>query len=120
MNHCRPRELSRSHSEAVIDAPIAFEYAVPQSGTLRDAMLALERGAEIALILDGEYLVGVLTDGDVRRAMLAGATLDVPLTPFVRRHCITVSPNAGRNELLELMQARRIGQVPIVDANGRL
>jgi dTDP-glucose pyrophosphorylase len=97
-----------------------FQYTVNRTGTLRDAMLVLERGAEIALVTHGERLVGVLTDGDVRRALLSGASLDAPLAPFVHAQYISVGPTALRTEVLELMQARQIGQVPIVDAQGRL
>ena len=54
---------------------------VPEDGSLREAMLALDRGARrIALAVDpGGTLVGILTDGDVRRALLRGAQLDDPL-----------------------------------------
>jgi dTDP-glucose pyrophosphorylase len=97
-----------------------FQYTVDRGGTLRDAMHALEHGAEIALVTDGVRLVGVLTDGDVRRALLAGAVLNAPLAPFVHPRCVTVQPTARRDEVLELMQARKIGQIPIVDAGGRL
>ena len=31
-----------------------------------------------------------------------------------------VSPNAGRSEVLDLMQARTLSQIPIVDAQGKL
>ena len=50
---------------------------VPIVGRLVDAMHALESGAaEIALALDhDDRLVGTLTDGDVRRALLKGASL---------------------------------------------
>lgn len=97
-----------------------FQFAVSIGASLRDVMLTLEVGAEIALVVEGNLLVGVMTDGDVRRALLAGATLDSPVKDRVRRDCITVGPNAGRAEVLELMQARFIGQIPIVDAHRRL
>jgi dTDP-glucose pyrophosphorylase len=89
---------------------------------LVDAMRSLERGAaEIALVVDDEdRLVGTLTDGDVRRALLGGAGLDAALEPFVQRRYTAVGPQARRAEVIDLMRARLIGQIPIVDDAGRL
>ncbi len=92
------------------------------SKRLVDGMMALQNGGvEIALVVDdNERLVGTLTDGDVRRALLSGATLDAPLEPFVHKQFVSVSPAAGRAEVMDLMRARWVNQIPIVDATGRL
>lgn len=94
---------------------------VPEAGTLRDVMRALDAGAlRITLAVDpGGRLVGVATDGDVRRALLAGAGLDDPLAPHLERSFAAVSPREGRAEVLDLMRARHIAAVPVVDATGR-
>ena len=54
--------------------------------TLRAAMARLNDGARpFRLIVDSEgHLVGVLTDGDVRRAILAGATLEDPVRNWMQ------------------------------------
>ena len=40
--------------------------------------------AQIVLVVDdGDRLIGVLTDGDIRRAILAGHAVDAPATPHV-------------------------------------
>lgn len=95
---------------------------VSLSGTLRDAFWALERGeAQIALVTDGDNLLkGVLTDGDIRRALLAGSPLDAPLAPFVKERFVSVGPDASRAEVLDLMQGRTIEQIPIVNGGGQL
>lgn len=98
------------------------DTCVEHTATIREALLRLERGGtEIVLVLsDAQRLEGILTDGDLRRALLSGAGLDSPVAPFIVRDCLTVAPNTSRAEVLELMQSRRIGQVPIVDAERRL
>jgi dTDP-glucose pyrophosphorylase len=90
--------------------------------TVREAMWALERGgAEIALVVDDNgRLVGTMTDGDVRRALLAGAALDSPLEPHIQRTFTAVTTQAGRAEVIDLMRARTIGQIPIISADGQL
>lgn len=94
---------------------------VVESGTLRDAMLALDIGARrIALAVGNDgRLTGVVTDGDVRRALLEGASLDDPLGPHLTREFVVASPRDGRAEVLDLMRARRISAVPVVNAAGR-
>ncbi len=94
---------------------------VPETGSLRDAMTALDRGArQIALVVDADgRLVGVVTDGDVRRALLGGASLDDPVSPRTSRRFVSVGPGDGRAEALDLMRARRVSAVPVVDGSGR-
>jgi dTDP-glucose pyrophosphorylase len=93
-----------------------------QSKRLVDAMRSLdESAAEIVLVTDGEdRLVGTITDGDIRRALLGGASLECPLLPHVQRQFTSVPAGTGRTEVIELMQARQIGQIPVVDGSGRL
>ncbi len=94
---------------------------VPVSATVRDAMGAIDRGASgIALATDPDgRLAGIVTDGDLRRAILAGTGLDDPIRPLLNRHYIATTPGQPRADVLELMQARRIGAIPIVDDDGR-
>jgi dTDP-glucose pyrophosphorylase len=98
-----------------------FRHTVSRDATLRDALLALERGSgELALVLDGARLAGVLTDGAVRRALLDGHALDAPLAPWINERCVTVSPGADRAAVLELMRTRRIRAVPVVEEDKTL
>ncbi len=98
------------------------QCSVTRKGNLEHAMRALDFGAVgIALVVDEKArLVGTLTDGDVRRALLRGASLASPLLPYLRTEYVAVSPEAGRTEVLDLMQSRLIEQIPIVDDAGRL
>lgn len=93
---------------------------VAAAGTLRDGLEALDRGAgRIALGVDAAgRLTGVVTDGDVRRALLAGAALDSPLASILTRDPIAVGPGESRAAVLELMRARRISAIPVIDARG--
>ena len=95
---------------------------VAPDATLRDAIAAIDRGgAQIALVADRTgKLIGILTDGDIRRALLKGATLPQPLSPFVRREFTSVMSGVPRSDVLDLMQARSIEQVPVLDDSGVL
>jgi dTDP-glucose pyrophosphorylase len=96
-------------------------YLVAEAASLRDAMAAVDRGAaRIALAVgpDGR-LVGVVTDGDLRRALLGGAALTDPVAPVLTRSYLAVDTTEGRAAALELMRARRIDAIPVVDADRR-
>ena len=97
------------------------ECLVSEAGTIRDALMALDRGAgRIGLAVDSDgRLVGVVTDGDIRRALLGGATLDDPLDGALSRSPASVGAKEGRSEALELMRARRLAAIPVVDDAGR-
>lgn len=89
---------------------------------LRDALEALDRGAlNIALVVDElGRLLGTVTDGDVRRAILGGSSLSAPVADFMNRQFIAAGTSTGRAEILDLMRARTIEQLPVVDAKNRL
>lgn len=96
--------------------------SIGPDSTVREAMEAIDRGAcEIALVVDRDRrLIGTVTDGDVRRALLADAPLDAPVSKIVSRDPYTVTPKASRAEVLDLMNARSIEQVPVVEPGGTL
>lgn len=83
-------------------------------------------GAAIA-VDDEQRLLGVVTDGDVRRALLAHIDLERPVRVLLDRRPRDLYPEAvsalvstGTGERLALMRGRRIRHLPIVDAEGRV
>ena len=102
-------------------SPITDYQVTPQDSILT-VMTCIDRNAKgIALVVDHKgRLIGTVTDGDIRRALLKGATLDSPVEGYLRRKFTAVESKAGRAEVLDLMRARSIEQVPIVDADGKL
>ncbi|MEA2518435.1 MAG: hypothetical protein QOF49_515 [Chloroflexota bacterium] len=97
------------------------EAFVGVDGSIRNGMAALDRGAvRIALAVDGDgRLVGIATDGDIRRALLRGAELDAPLSEILTREFVSVSQLDGRDDVLDLMRARAVSAIPVVDDDGR-
>ena len=92
------------------------------SASIRDAMAAIARGtasAAFAVTTDG-LLVGVVTDGDIRRALLDGAALSDPVKPFIGSNPIVAKVTDSRASVLDMMQARAISQLPIVNKQGQL
>lgn len=98
------------------------DWVLAKDSTIEDAMRSLDRsGVEISLVVDEKgVLLGTVTDGDVRRALLSGASLKARASDCMNRNFASVPPSAGRAEVMDLMQARRLSGVPVVDASGRL
>lgn len=96
---------------------------VTERATLLEAMRVINEGSRaVALVQDADgRVVGTLTDGDIRRALLAGRSVhDCCLTEVMSRNFRSVTPETGRNEVLDLMRALGIEHVPVLDANRRL
>jgi dTDP-glucose pyrophosphorylase len=84
--------------------------------------VAIERlnkvGIKIALVLDDNYrLLGTISDGDFRRGILSGLSLEDTVEKIMNKNPRTVSEGAGRLEILKVMTDTRIFQIPIIDKN---
>jgi dTDP-glucose pyrophosphorylase len=95
---------------------------VAEDTTLQDAIRNLnESSLQIALVVspDGR-LLGTLTDGDIRRGLLSGMHLASVIGPIIYREPLVVPPQVDRGTVLQLMQANKLHQVPVVDEQRRL
>ena len=84
--------------------------------------IAIERlnkvGIKIALVLDENFrLLGTISDGDFRRGMLSGLTLEDNVEKIMNKNPRTVNEGTSRLEILKLMNDTKILQIPIVDRN---
>lgn len=103
--------------------------AVGPQSTLRQVIAVIDATARgIALVLDVEArLLGTITDGDIRRAMLAGSDLDAPIGTVleskqgsVYRVPVTAPVGTAPQQLLCLMARHAVRQVPLLDADRRV
>jgi len=76
---------------------------------------------QIALVVDGtQRLLGTVSDGDVRRAILAGRPIDVPASTIMNPNPVTIDLGTAREDALFLMRDRNIHQIPVLDGAGRV
>ena len=103
-------------------ASYASMVFLAKGATIRESLSAIQAGgANIALAVDHQGgLVGIVTDGDVRRALLSDHQLTDPVNPFIQRSPFSVTPRESRTAVLDHMQARGLSQVPVVDSDGKL
>lgn len=93
------------------------KYFIDRNSPIREAMRVIEgNDGKIALIVDeNRKLLGTLTDGDIRRAVLAGHTLDTQLLHVMNKKPFFADHKEDRTILLNQMKTRHIRHIPIVD-----
>ena len=89
---------------------------------LRDAVSVIENGrVQFACVVDGDNkLIGTVTDGDVRRALLRGKTLSAEVSSFMCSDFKWVSVNATEQEAFMVMCREIVQHVPVLDHEGRI
>lgn len=92
------------------------------NANIQQAIENLEETAlQIVLVVNEDgVLVGTVTDGDIRRSLLRGMTLDTRIELIAFYEALVVPPEFGRETVLQLMLANKIRQLPITDADRRL
>ncbi|WP_319588655.1 nucleotidyltransferase family protein [uncultured Desulfobulbus sp.] len=95
---------------------------ISPDNTIRQALEAIDLGAmQIALIVDGEnHLIGTITDGDIRRAILKGRGLSDSIDGVFNIQPTKAYINQPKEDILQLAIINGIKQVPMVDENGCL
>jgi len=95
---------------------------LPPSATIRETMRSLDNGSlRISLITDRENkLLGIVTDGDIRRALLREANMDDPISQVMNIQPITASNLSTREQRLQLMNKNDLIAIPLVDENNRV
>ncbi|MBI5885823.1 MAG: nucleotidyltransferase family protein [Deltaproteobacteria bacterium] len=90
--------------------------------TIKAAIEIIDKsGAQIALVADdNSVLMGTVTDGDVRRAILKGLTIEESVSAIMNTSPTAVRNNEGRETIFALMRAKGIHQIPVVDDQGCL
>lgn len=93
-----------------------------ESSTLREALGIMDSIGIGLVAIEGPdgRIVGVLSDGDIRRGLLKGIELKDPVSTCINKKFISVGPEIGRAAVLDLLQARHVRQIPIIDSDGKL
>lgn len=80
-----------------------------------------KEGLRAALVIDeGERLLGMVTDGDIRRSILNNINLNEPIEKIMNRKPTVASAKDTREQILTMLQKLSIYHMPIVDDNYRI
>jgi CBS domain-containing protein len=67
------------------------------------------------LILDGEDLVGIITERDILKAVATGVSLDTRVSEVMSKDLITVDPGTSLREAARIMTERWIRHLPVIE-----
>ncbi len=92
------------------------------NSTIKEALQIIDSGAiKIAVVVDSNNkLLGTLTDGDIRRAILNGKVLNSTVESIYFKNPTSVSVNESEKSIINLCKTKTIHQIPIVDRDGKV
>jgi|JI10StandDraft_1071094.scaffolds.fasta_scaffold14957_7 dTDP-glucose pyrophosphorylase len=95
---------------------------IAPTATILEAIRCIDDAAlQVALVVDADRkLLGTVTDGDVRRGILAGVRLEDAVTRVMNQKPTTVAAQTSRAEMLAIMDVKKFNQLPIVDEQHRV
>ncbi len=111
------------HGDIDLDASELLDsMTLHPSTSIAAAITELDKAGTGALVLCSEdrMLVGLLTDGDIRRAILRGVSLEAQCKSISSLEPLTVTGSKSTAEALEFMIEHDINHLPVVDSGGRV
>ncbi|HQS58882.1 MAG: hypothetical protein B7Y56_12650 [Gallionellales bacterium 35-53-114] len=96
------------------------KHLLPEA-SLMDAVRAIEISSRrMAVVAAGDgHLLGTLTDGDIRRHLLAGGGLEAPVSKAMNLSPITAEAGVTDGYMKDLMRRGNVLALPLVDQNGK-
>jgi len=97
------------------------EFTVPAEAPLLEALRVIDRGGlQFALVMNDTKLVGIVTDGDVRRALMRGVTTSSAIKEAMNQRPILGTLEEGPAGWRRKMRDHGIRHLPLTDASGRM
>src|ERR1700721_2569665 len=95
---------------------------VSSSLSIGEAIARLDKAGTGVLLLcqSDRILRGVITDGDIRRAILLGKPMEAPCSTIASKEPVVASHSIPMAEALRLMNQHDINQLPVVDAENHV
>ncbi len=87
------------------------------TSTMEDAINILTKEAlRIAIVVDDEgVILGIVTDGDIRRALVRGCTINSSVNEFMHKDPMVASAEDSRFNIVSMMKEKDLLVVPIVN-----
>ena len=98
------------------------KYCLREDACLDEALKIIDCNQKgFAVITDAcEKAVGVLTDGDIRRAFIAGATTKDPVAGYCTKAFTALKASDSFDKAIDIFKDKRIKFLPVIGDDGRL
>ena len=94
---------------------------INEDATIKKALLKIEENSYgmVFAQTDAGKIIGLATDGDIRRALIKGVTLDNAISSCVNREFISAAIDSPREQLIKQLDSC-IRFIPVLDKFGKL
>jgi dTDP-glucose pyrophosphorylase len=101
---------------------VLTDILVPPQSSIRETLRRInEARTQMVMVADPDRrLLGTVSDGDIRRGLLAGLSLEDAVEKCMHPTPTVASPGLSRSQLLELCRKYGFHHIPIVDAERRV
>lgn len=98
------------------------KYCVQVDATIKDAMEAIDRNLTggVFIVDENKRVIGVVTDGNIRRAILNGHSIYDGVKDIYTTNFKYVNKLVSKQKVKEIMLTFKIRQLPLLDEHGRL
>lgn len=99
-----------------------FDITVKSNITVREALEILDKSCkQILLVIDATgKLLGTINDGDIRRGLLKGCSLDDTIDSIYFKEPTVANINDTKEYIIRLAAQKKIHQIPLIDSLGNL
>ena len=98
------------------------DILVKESTSILQVLEIIDRSSkQLAIVVDEKKkLLGTISDGDVRRALLNNASLNDSVKNIYFKTPTVASSNDSKEDIINLCKIKKLHQIPIVDNKGNL
>jgi dTDP-glucose pyrophosphorylase len=97
------------------------QFIVNTDASIINAMSKIDKNAKgIVFVCENDAVLATLTDGDIRRHILAGKSLTAPVTEAAKYNFHALPVNSGKDQINELCDKLSLNVIPGIDQNGKL
>ena len=92
-------------------------YIVRHNALIKSAIGVIDaNAAQVVLVVNNDdKLTGIITDGDIRRAILSNHSLDDPVSAIMTKSPLTLSSGATRSDALKVMRESVVRHIPVIN-----
>jgi len=98
------------------------EIIVQPNTSIKRVLEIIDKSSkQIVLVVDkNKKLIGTVNDGDVRRGLLKGVSLEDTVKNIYHRNPTVANVNDSKKNILRLATSKKLHQIPLIDSNGQL
>ena len=98
-----------------------LKICIQSNKTLFDVLKNLENEeSQIVLIINEKGKLGTISDGDIRRHLITGNTLETKVSDVMNKKFISVYQGEKKQRILQIMREKGINQIPVISDSGKI